>query len=162
MIGSTCPGRGAARSAAPQSRDPCRLDGPRISSAPRRKRGALRSIRGTEFEFVIARSAATKQSILSCCGGDGLLRGACIRATRWLAMTGGVRPGLRRHARACPGIHVLSFLVRNKDVGGRDKLGHDEERLVVLIRGVGVACSATFPFSQRWITLAAAKQRHGL
>src|SRR4051812_9564265 len=39
----TCPGRGAACNAAPQSRDPG--DGPRISSAPRRKCGALRSIR---------------------------------------------------------------------------------------------------------------------
>src|SRR5260370_31348673 len=40
---------------------------------------------------VIARSVATKQSILSFRGGNGLLRGAChrarIRATRWLAMT---------------------------------------------------------------------------
>jgi hypothetical protein len=39
---------------------------------------------------VIARSEATKQSILSL-RGYGLLRGAChrarIRATRWLAMT---------------------------------------------------------------------------
>jgi hypothetical protein len=39
---------------------------------------------------VIARSEATKQSILSSLL-DGLLRGAChrerIRATRWLAMT---------------------------------------------------------------------------
>src|SRR5476649_1109066 len=35
--------------AAPQSRDPAlaKKDGPRISSAPRRKGGALRSIRGT-------------------------------------------------------------------------------------------------------------------
>src|SRR5258706_7776674 len=34
--------------AAPQSRDPLvKQHGPRISSAPRRKRGALRSIRGT-------------------------------------------------------------------------------------------------------------------
>src|SRR5262245_57518822 len=32
--------------AAPQSRDPCVRNGPRISSAPRRKCGALRSIRG--------------------------------------------------------------------------------------------------------------------
>src|SRR6266581_3915480 len=42
--------------------------------------------------YVIARSAATKQSSLLCCrAGYGLLRGAChrarIRATRWLAMT---------------------------------------------------------------------------
>jgi hypothetical protein len=40
---------------------------------------------------VIARSEATKQSILSCLLFYGLLRGAChrarIRATRWLAMT---------------------------------------------------------------------------
>ena len=54
----SCPGRGAACSrrcaassgyAAPQSRDLYRRQrgGPRISSASRRKRGALRSIRGT-------------------------------------------------------------------------------------------------------------------
>ena len=52
----SCPGRGAASSrgcvassghAAPQSRDPYWRGGPRISSASRRKRGALRSIRGT-------------------------------------------------------------------------------------------------------------------
>src|SRR5947207_14093825 len=40
---------------------------------------------------VIARSEATKQSILPLRGENGLLRGAChrarIRATRWLAMT---------------------------------------------------------------------------
>src|SRR6266704_6065071 len=42
-------------------------------------------------QTVIARSEATKQSILPLRGENGLLRGAChrarIRATRWLAMT---------------------------------------------------------------------------
>ena len=43
------------------------------------------------YSAAIARSEATKQSTLSLCSGNGLLRGAChrgrIRATRWLAMT---------------------------------------------------------------------------
>jgi hypothetical protein len=50
----SCPGRGAACSAAPLSRDLFKIasrcrddDGPRISSATRRLRGASRSIRGT-------------------------------------------------------------------------------------------------------------------
>ena len=72
---------------------------------------------------VIVRSEATKQSTLTL-WINGLLRGAChrarIRATRWLAMTGGPftalpaeysesgpnarrdRPGYRINARACP------------------------------------------------------------
>jgi hypothetical protein len=46
----------AQRNVAPQSRD-LREDGPRISSAPRRFRGALRSVRGTRswtFEVMSA------------------------------------------------------------------------------------------------------------
>jgi len=46
---------------APQSRDHLSdgFDGPRISSAPRRKRGALRSIRGTKFVGWAKRSVPT-------------------------------------------------------------------------------------------------------
>jgi len=61
------------------------------------------------FFTVIARSVATKQSILAFfCGGYGLLRGAChrarISATRWLAMTDLARrifpPAFARNAHA--------------------------------------------------------------
>ncbi len=41
--------RSIVRYAALQSRDPWGTDGPRISSAPRRKGGALRSTRGTRL-----------------------------------------------------------------------------------------------------------------
>ena len=71
-------------------------------SAPRRAGAVLPFLRRQDAEGriggvsstlspVIARSEATKQSILSFPSMDGLLRGAChrarIRATRWLAMT---------------------------------------------------------------------------
>jgi hypothetical protein len=80
--------RCSALRAAPQSRDPQQIerhDGPRISSAPRRKCGALRSIRGTSGAAVarMERSAIRGRR----CVSPGF-RGAChrarIRATRWL------------------------------------------------------------------------------
>src|SRR5882724_4291746 len=48
LASAACPGRGAACNAAPQNRDPT-SHGPRISSAPRRKCGVLRNIRGTPW-----------------------------------------------------------------------------------------------------------------
>jgi hypothetical protein len=64
---------------APQSRDPSRCgvrNGPRISSAPRRKSGALRSIRGTHAVSVRCKGAGCGEFSFSTkvTGGYGSLR----------------------------------------------------------------------------------------
>jgi len=62
--------------AAPQSRDPLaiQLHGPRISSAPRRKGGALRSIRGT----LRAENSAATASIAGVAGSFEVQKAAFL------------------------------------------------------------------------------------
>ena len=87
--------RGCGRTRRPAFPAPSILGGYRINASL----GRFAPRECESMSFVIARSEATKQSIVRHALRHGLLRGAChrarVRATRWLAMTG--RPPLRQN-----------------------------------------------------------------
>src|ERR1700722_8661188 len=125
----TCPGRGAAsftmRRRAGTHRQSAE-HGPRISSAPRRESGALRSIRGSKHTSAIPRRIAPELCIndrpdkgrgATPRGERGMPGARCTRSRAWWVVNARVshhgRTGITRHSRTrmvLTGAFVLSLV----------------------------------------------------